>query len=810
MGQTLAKADNDPNDFSSLSCTGSIGGVDSQILVDTGSVYTLINYDFFKRIEKNQKHSIELGNFEQPLISANGERIEIEGWFEPIIVLGHIISKHKMLVAHDLSHDCLLGMDFLLKNKVTLDLDNLTLKRANKSVPMQVGKMCNSVCRVSLAETTVIPAHHEIVTVGKSRSKTRGISVTAVKGILEPKSRKNANQDILFARELIESTDGKVPVRIVNLSDENVVLYKNTVVGTIQDLSDFSVPDEKTKHSGAAGCSPCVASVTSRAKKILEMIDMENIMVEGEKKEELLQLIREYQDVFSLGSDDLGRTNRITHIINTGDASPIRQSPRRIPMALKDEVKTHIDQMLKSGIIRESQSPWASPIVLVKKKNGGGTRFCIDYRKLNSVTKKDAYPLPRMEDALEALSGSKYFSSLDLISGYWQVEVADKDKEKTAFTTHVGLYEFNVMPFGLSGAPSTFQRLMEAVMSGMQWESCMIYIDDIIIFGKTFSEHNARLRKVFQKLRDAGLKMKPQKCQFLCKEIKYLGHIVSERGIQTDPEKIQAVADWPTPRSADDVKQFIGLASYYRRFITNFAKIAAPLHKLATKGKEFCWSKECEESFCLLKRALVTAPVLSYPCSEGLFVLDTDASDQAIGGVLSQIVNNQEKVICYGSKVLSKAEKNYCTTRQELLAIVYFLKQFRHYLLGRKFKVRTDQKALTWLQKFKDPEGQMARWQLQLAEYDFIIEHRAGRSHSNADALSRKPCQQCGLNPEAPSTASVAPAKVAYGTNDSFMREQQMDPDIAPVLLWKTVSDKRPDINTIAGCSPATKDLWSQ
>ena len=253
-----------------------------------------------------------------------------------------------------------------------------------------------------------------------------------------------------------------------------------------------------------------------------------------------------------------------------------------------------LQTMLEQGVIQTSFSPWAAPIVLVKKKDGT-TRFCVDYRKLNDVTKKDAYPLPRIDDTLDALSGAKIFSTLDLASGYWQVEMDPNDREKSAFVTHQGLYEFNVMPFGLCNAPSTFRRLMEYVLAGLQWSTCLIYLDDIIIYGRDFEEHLTRLREVFVRLRDAGLKLRPPKCYFLRREVEYLGHVISENRVSTDPAKVERIIKWPAPKNVRERRSFLGLASYYRRFIKNFATIAAPLHRLTEKNKPFYWNESCQE-----------------------------------------------------------------------------------------------------------------------------------------------------------------------------------------------------------------------
>ena len=397
-----------------------------------------------------------------------------------------------------------------------------------------------------------------------------------------------------------------------------------------------------------------------------------------------MALLDEFQDVYSRGANDLGKTSKVYHKIPTGDARPIKQGARRLPYHQRREVETNLDAMVKNGVVTSSTSPWSSPIVLVKKKDGI-TRFCVDYRKLNDVTRKDAYPLPRIDETLDALGGAAYFSTMDLASGYWQVEVDPSDRDKTAFK---GLFEFRVMPFGLTGAPNTFQRLMDSVLSGLQFETCLVYLDDIIVFSSTFDEHIARPRQVLSRLRESGLKVKPSKCHLLRERVPFLGHIISREGVATDPGKVQAVTSWPIPTSKSEVWSFLGLVSYYRRYIKNFAKIAAPLYKLSTSGKEntFVWSLDCESAFEGLKGPLVKAPILVYSRRFDLeFVLDTDASDFSIGAVLSQIQEGQERVIAYASRALTKAERNYSVTKKEMLALVFFTKHFRHYLYRRRF-----------------------------------------------------------------------------------------------------------------------------
>ena len=439
----------------------------------------------------------------------------------------------------------------------------------------------------------------------------------------------------------------------------------------------------------------------------------------------------------------MGLTSLVKHSIPVvPETRPIRQPPHRLGPEKEAEAERQVQELLKKGLIEPAGGAWSSPVVLVKKKDQSW-RFCVDYRRLNTVMQQDAYPLPRIDESLEALAGSRFFTTLDLLSGYWQVPLDADAQEKSAFTTRSGLWKWKVLPFGLTSAPATFQRLMEQVLRGLHWKTALLYLDDVIVISPDFASHLHRLEEVLQRLQGAGLKLKPQKCELLQKQVRYLGHIVSAAGIATDPEKIEAMERWPRPENLKQLQAFLGTAGYYRQYLPEFATIAKPLHHLTSKGVEWTWDEAAQLAFDELRKRLVTAPVLGYPDPALGYILDTDASDVGVGAVLSQMQEGKERVIAYYSKTLTPAEKNYCVTRRELLAVVKAVKHFRPYLYGQKFKLRTDHASLMWLCRRHEPSNQIARWLELLSEFTYTTEHRKGEKHGNADGLSRRACAEC-------------------------------------------------------------------
>lgn len=527
--------------------------------------------------------------------------------------------------------------------------------------------------------------------------------------------------------------NGRILIRVVNVGLQPVELRRGEALGTVSTLARRGLVVGSVEGSSPKDRRGANWLAAGGARNWETKLDH----LRDDDRAAIAELIEEYSDLFqSPDADALGCTAKITHRIDTGEAAPIAKAPYRVPHSLKSTMKTMIKDMLSKGIITPSMSPWSAPVVLVRKKDGSH-RFCTDFRGLNSVTKIPAYPLPNIQETLEGLGNSRYFTTLDLASGYHQIMIDEGDQWKTGFSTPEGHYEYKRMAFGLAGAPATFQLLMDRLLADLKGTTCLVYLDDVIIHSSTISEHKQRLRGVFDKLREANLKVNLNKCQFAEAQVHYLGHVVSERGVQPDPTKLKAIKEYPRPKSVRELRAYLGLVGYYRRFIASFADVAKPLTTLTKQGQPFTWGTEQEEAYRNLRDALCGDSVLIYPDFSAPFILSTDASTVGLGAILSQIVGGQERPVAYASRQLNKAESRYSATHLEMLAVVWGIQHFRCYLYGRKFKLITDHSALRWLLTLKDPSSRLSRWQLRLAEYDYEVFHKPGKNHGNVDALSR-------------------------------------------------------------------------
>lgn len=699
-------------------------------LIDSGASISIVKFSSLNKHSDLGPQTIKikgLNDDDSHVESLGSLELDLSYRFSQQSIVALNFNLHAISDSVRLPFDGILGSDFLDNYKMDIKYSTKTLQMQKFSIPFSLSNPC-----------FIIPARSEAV-----------IECLVSNDISELDSLREALildhtfcEGVYLANCIVTvKPNYRVNVSILNTLENPIEIKDFSVRLTPMDLpvDSFQSPSQNvfsTSHE-----------VTSdRKQRVLDQIRHEHL--NSEEKKVLLDCCTQYTDIFYLEGDPLTCTNAIQHSINTGDAPPIHVKSYRFPEVHKQEVENQMQKMLAQNIIRPSISPWSAPVwVVPKKMDASGKqkwRVVIDYRRLNDVTVNEVYPIPLITDILDQLGHSKYFSTLDLVSGFHQICLNPADSAKTGFTVTnsngtSGHYEFVRMPFGLKNAPSTFQRLMNTVLSGLQGLHCYVYLDDCIVYSHDLDSHIQKLKLVFDKFREFNLKMQPDKCEFLRREVSYLGHMITDKGVSPNPEKIKAISEFPVPQNAKDIKSFLGLTGYYRRFIDNFSKITKPLTCLLKKDIPFIWSQEQEFSFNFLKEKLITAPILQYPDFTQPFVVTTDASNYAVGAILSQGEIGNDKPIAYASRTLNKAEGNYSTTEKELLAILFGINTFRPYLYGYRFKIVTDHRPLVWLFNAKDPGGRLLRWRLKLEEYDYEIAYKPGRVNANADALSRNP-----------------------------------------------------------------------
>lgn len=549
-------------------------------------------------------------------------------------------------------------------------------------------------------------------------------------------------QPIVIPASAVDTSEFCVVVQ--NESMKEVTMPVGTVVGHLYVTDSVVVPPTQYTH---IDLDP-------------ELIQFGDSPVPEHWKDRLRAQLSKRAQVFSLHDWDVGLAQGVEHHIRLKDDRPFRERSRRLAPADIEDVRRHLQELLAAGIIKESRSPYASPIVIARKKNGS-VRMCIDYRTLNNRTIPDQYTTPRIDDALDCLAGSRWFTVLDLRSGYYQIAMAGEDKEKTAFICPLGFYQFERMPQGIMGAPATFQRLMEKAVGDMNLLQVLVYLDDLIVFGRTLEEHEKRLLKVLDRLEEAGLKISLDKCQFCQSKVKYIGHIVSSSGISTDPAKVEAVTSWPQPTNLKTLRSFLGFCGYYRRFIANYAAIVKPLTDL-TKGyapnrpiekitpakaqsyyKESDpfgkrWTEACTSAFHQIINCLTNAPLLAFANPQKPYVLHIDASLSGLGAVLYQEYPEGLRPVAFASRGLSNSERNYHIHQLEFLALKWaVVDKYHDYLYGAKFVVRTDNNPLTYVLTTAKLNATGHRWLASLASYEFDIQYRPGKANVDADLLSR-------------------------------------------------------------------------
>jgi len=479
---------------------------------------------------------------------------------------------------------------------------------------------------------------------------------------------------------------------------------------------------------------------------------------------------------------------------------PIAKRPYRLSFAEQQELHKQIQELLDQGYIRPSTSPWGSPVLFVKKKDGT-MRLCVDYRALNDATVKDTFPLPLIDDIMNDTHGAKIFSKIDLAQAYHQIRMKDSDISKTAFTTKNGSYEYTVMPFGLCNAPSVFQRAITQALEGLIGITCVAYLDDILIYSKNEEQHDKHVREILDRLRANKLFAKPEKCLFFKESMGFLGHIISKDGIKTDPAKLEAIKNWPVPKSKSDVRSFLGLSGYYRRFIKDYSKVACALTEITREG-DFKWNSEAQRAFEVLKEHLMKAPILKQFDPSLPTRIETDASGSAVGGVLHQKHNSRWFPVAYYSLKLNDAQKKYPVHEQELYAIIRALVIWRHYLTGIEFEAITDHKSLEFMNTKKTLSPRQMRWSQIWKEFRMKVIYRKGNQNQVADGLSRS------LTPQTDTMKSEDNQEIYFPNMPSeiIKTTQNDDDDIDDDLIIPPSLNEMKETNEIVNTSKNTPD----
>ena len=767
-------------------------------LVDTGSAVTLLHSSLLWLCDSIAE--LDASSFPN-LVSASGDPLELtaRGYITMTFpdTAGSKL-QFPVLIGLNIPFDMILGQDFLQATSAIIDVNaqmyTLSLSDNRVSCPMSPPSKGGPLTGSVLHNTSLNARAHTAVC----------ISVVADSmGVYELVPRAeflDKHAGILIPRSLhtLHVGANHVCIPILNASLDSSTLYERT---QLVDATFLPPADVITCVNAVATFDPTRTVPGAFDDSVLdEIIDAGSVLDSTlPSREELYKMISPdlsdadkdviYRVLFGLirvfanHPDRVDAAYDVEHRVKTvPGARPARQRPYPLNPALTAVQVTEINKLLAAGIITPSTSSWSAPAIMVKKPDSS-YRMCIDYRRLNNLTEKDVYPLPRINDMLHSLNGARYMSTVDLRKGFYQVPVAESDRHLTAFSTTWGHFEFTRMPFGLTNAPATFQRFMDAVLSGMVPFICMVYIDDIFIYSRSIEDHVRDLTRVLQAIDNANLHLNPAKCHFGFSELKFLGHIVGRDGLRPNPDTVQSVLEFPQPTSRTEVQRFLGMANYYRGFIKNFSDIAEPLNRLTRggQGSKFVFTDECVQSLEALKAALTRAPVLGYADYGKPFILRTDASLTGWGAVLQQPYSDDPTgarvVIAYASRTLTPAERNYSATEREALAVVSAIKHFRIYLTATKFTIETDHAALSSLFDSKSKSGRIERWSLFLQEYDYVIRHRPGSAMRDADFLSRAPL------PVAPIIAPVSP----------ILQHQRDDPFIAAVRAYLETGQLAPN-----------------
>lgn len=631
----------------------------------------------------------------------------------------------------------ILGKQFLQNNNCIMDFGNRHLKlnndvilwnENNENIVDMIEEQKYVQCYAYVNQKTIIPPLSQAIV----KVNIKGHIPTDM--FLAQPRWSIGEKDILVARTVHNSSQKiNIPILVLNPTDHSYHLNKLTkIVNCEPIISSDSLTDKQVFHVDLDSMGEC------NELDLLwdDTFNLEHL--ENGVKEKLISLLEKNKGVFAKTVAELPGCSTVLHRIELKENNKVaKKRPYRVPYNLREEMNNQINILLEADIIQPSNSEFAAPVMLIRKSSGE-YRFVADFRSLNELIRHDSFPLPIISECIDSLQGAKYFSTLDLTSGFFQMMLDPRDTHKTAIITNKGLFEFKRVPFGLSTSANSFQRLMEIVLNGLDAQKIGCFVDDIVIASSTIEEHFNKLQLVFDRLLQHNLRLKPSKCHFLKQSISYLGFEIRDGEILPDKKNIEVVQNFKIPKTRKQVKSFLGMINFYRKFVPDFSLRSLNLTNLTKEKQPFVWTQEAEAEFLDLKEALLKEPCLSLPDMSRDFVLYTDASQESLGIVLSQFDQNKfPKPVSFASRKLKPAERNYSATEREILAIIYAVTYFRHYLFGRKFIIYCDHKALTNMLKIRDSTNKIARWALTLAEYQYEIRYLPGRCNSVADFLSR-------------------------------------------------------------------------
>ena len=710
-----------------------VGSCHAQALIDSGADCNLIDSNFLAKTDCNFN-----GNDENVEITGvSGKSLDIIGNVQLDFFIDNIPVNATFFVVKDgmLSSSVLLGIDFLIRNRFKIDFYEKNISISGKKVqwiePSQFLYFDNDCMNVFMPYKVELEPRSSInVKIPVLKQNNLNTSFQII-GLHEDFSR---FKSVVLEEKLnyvYPINNNHISLEIRNYSNNREFIDKSVPIACIQLIREVPVATDFVSNHYVINN---LNKDDSQNNKLPLSDNVRELLLGASPS--FYDAIVDNSSVFAINDYDIGKINNYFHRIDLKDDVPVMCKPYRVPHSKIQEIDTEINRLLKCGIISESQSPYAAPCLIVYKKSGK-PRLVVDFRKINQKIIPIQYPLPHLETSLQLLGGNTVFTTLDLLSGYHQIPVRPDDRAKTAFTTGRGLFQYNRVPFGMVTSGSAMQIAIERVLSGLIGKSCLVYVDDIVIFGKTEKEHDNNLNLVLSRLKDNGFKVNFDKCEFKKSKIECLGHIISSDGLMPNPSRVDILKNKKPPRNLKDLRSFLGLASYYRRFVQGFAKIVAPLNNLLKKDCRYIWSNECQVAYESIINCLINAPILNYPDFNKTFYVTSDASLDGIGAVLTQIHDNKHLPIAFYSRTLNNAEKKYPMYDLEGLAIKASLNKFKFYIFGYPVIVRTDNKPALYLLKGNNCEGRLANYLASIMEFNPKFEYLPGDKNHFADFLSR-------------------------------------------------------------------------